>query len=611
MAAINQFAKEASVLEERPTVLLYFAGHGIQRDGRNHLLPVNFSTDDLEQIDSKSVELDQITAALSRASASIQIVVLDACRNDPFQSLERSARPVEQGLVKVAEGRGQLIAFSTAPGKTASDGETGTSPYASALAESVLMPGLSIRQTFDRVRVKVKERTKGQQEPWETSSLYQEFTFVPPIQNTVISEVEGLLWDNVALLDSAEAYQRYVDRFPNGMFAKIARQKIENINRDFSFRRSSETFPIVQSVDGKLDFCLSRSEKSNLPPARWQLDAFQDFDGELVFANLAIPLKNMMCPKGGNDGLRMTAVAPKPDECNTLMSIDSGEAGGLAVEFTCTSETERDSRVTSEYSIDKAGGLSVSDFVSALVLAAGQHSFYDYEFFENEGMLDGTEIRVTGLVRVHTSTQEEHLGVELEPIDPAVLGLSWKYQATLETLRKGKEASGAKYVSLYDFGVEAYAAVSEPSGNDIETGPNDEPVRIWETMDLTVADDGDISSIWNHNNSTMGLVRKGKERAILYLEPRDGLFGLGIEAGSPLFEGIATDDSTYHGWSYTYSANCGSLNYETWGKVSPDNKRIVIQGTAPKLDDECREIGKRKVSMTFDFLRRFQSASAN
>lgn len=186
---------------DRPTVVIYFAGHGIQRDGRNYLLPVDFEADDLGDIATRSVELEKVITQLKQAHAGVQMVILDSCRNDPFERTERAAVPIEPGFAKVDDATGTLIAFSTAPGKTASDGETGTSPYASAFAETILLPGLPVQTTFERIRTKVRERTRSGQEPWENSALYGEFKFVPDAAPNEIGEVEALLWDNVALLD--------------------------------------------------------------------------------------------------------------------------------------------------------------------------------------------------------------------------------------------------------------------------------------------------------------------------------------------------------------------------------------------------------------------------
>ncbi|MGE3989912.1 caspase family protein [Pseudorhodoplanes sp.] len=154
--------------------LLFYAGHGMQIDGRNFLVPVDARLETHNDVVFGTVDLDRVMSGLSDP-ARASIVVLDACRDNPlarsFAARTRSSA-VGTGLAAYSTvGTGTLIAYSTAPGKVASDGPRGNSPFAEALAKHLRTPGLEVRQMLTRVRNDVAEATKEQQVPWDNSSL--------------------------------------------------------------------------------------------------------------------------------------------------------------------------------------------------------------------------------------------------------------------------------------------------------------------------------------------------------------------------------------------------------------------------------------------------------
>ena len=154
--------------------LLFYAGHGMQIDGRNYLVPVDANLETPNDVTFGTVELDRILSGLNDTSRA-NIVVLDACRDNPmarnFATRTRSAA-VGAGLAPyTALGTGTLIAFSTAPGKVAADGMRGNSPFAEALAKHLRTPGLEVRQILTRVRNEVAAATDEKQVPWDNSSL--------------------------------------------------------------------------------------------------------------------------------------------------------------------------------------------------------------------------------------------------------------------------------------------------------------------------------------------------------------------------------------------------------------------------------------------------------
>jgi hypothetical protein len=160
--------------------LLYYAGHGMQVDGRNYLVPIDAKLAGPSDLPFETLELDKVLAGLDD-EARANIVVLDACRDNPLArsfasklGATRSAA-VPAGLAGYATvGTGTLIAFATAPGQTALDGAGGNSPFTAAFVKHVRTPGIEVNQMLTRVRVEVASSTKNRQVPWANSSLLGE-----------------------------------------------------------------------------------------------------------------------------------------------------------------------------------------------------------------------------------------------------------------------------------------------------------------------------------------------------------------------------------------------------------------------------------------------------
>ena len=156
--------------------LFFYAGHGIQANGRNYLIPVDASLKTENDVEYNCVDAGRILARMEDAGTKTNIVILDACRDNPFER-SWSRKSTGQGLAFMDAPMGSLIAYSTAPGKTASDGYYRNSPYTSALIQYMKIPNVKIEDFFKMVRVSVREKTKGQQIPWESTSLEGDFYF--------------------------------------------------------------------------------------------------------------------------------------------------------------------------------------------------------------------------------------------------------------------------------------------------------------------------------------------------------------------------------------------------------------------------------------------------
>jgi uncharacterized caspase-like protein len=260
---LDQFTEAAY---ESDVALIYYAGHGLQVDGHNYLIPVDAQLEKAAQLQTRTIAVDKVLATLPPEPA-VGLVILDACRDNPLARTLASALPASRsstlgaGLAVVQTNSqssgsgGLLIAYATDPGAVAYDGKEVHSPYTSALARHLTTPGLEIQSALTRVRAEVSDATKGAQRPWHNASLAREVflggeaTANPP-QLTVgeappkppqlvvgtapaAAEVEWTveqkLWDEASKRNTIEHYELYLQQFPNGNFSKLASLNIDQL----------------------------------------------------------------------------------------------------------------------------------------------------------------------------------------------------------------------------------------------------------------------------------------------------------------------------------------------------------------------------------------------
>ncbi len=215
--------------------LFYFAGHGVQVKGRNYLIPVDADIAREDEVQYRSFDVNEVLDKMDSARTAINLVVLDACRNNPFA---RSFKTSQTGLAQMDAPTGTLIAFATAPGSVAQDGDGSNGLYTGALLKHIAAPGVAVEQMFKRVRVDVVNASKNQQVPWESSSLNRDFTFAsaaaakpavataaPNPAATVATELalDLAFWDAVKDSRSPADYRAYLEQYPSGRFAALAR----------------------------------------------------------------------------------------------------------------------------------------------------------------------------------------------------------------------------------------------------------------------------------------------------------------------------------------------------------------------------------------------------
>jgi TRAP-type mannitol/chloroaromatic compound transport system substrate-binding protein len=230
--AIKDFGNRLKAAQGAAIGLLYYAGHGVQVQGENYLIPVDAQIEDEGDVDIYAINANAILRTLEDARNGLNIVILDACRNNPFT---RSFRAATRGLATMSAPTGTLIAYSTSPGSVALDGNGVNSPYTAALATAIGDPGVPIEKVFKNVRDVVLAETQGKQTPWEASSLTgpdlylaggATTTITPPADDRAF---ELAFWDAIKDSDRPADFDDYLARFPNGTFAGLAKRQRDEL----------------------------------------------------------------------------------------------------------------------------------------------------------------------------------------------------------------------------------------------------------------------------------------------------------------------------------------------------------------------------------------------
>jgi hypothetical protein len=174
---VSRFAARVAAKGPDTVALMFYAGHGMQIDGENFLVPVDVDPRREADVPLQAVRLNDILNMLNSVPSKTRIILLDACRNNPFPGINKTAG---RGLAIVdakTGAAGTFVSYSTSPGAEAEDGNGADSPYTTALLKTAREPGLSIEEAFKRVRVSVNQATEGRQTPWDSSSLTTGFSF--------------------------------------------------------------------------------------------------------------------------------------------------------------------------------------------------------------------------------------------------------------------------------------------------------------------------------------------------------------------------------------------------------------------------------------------------
>ena len=260
--------------------LFFYAGHGLQVDGRNYLAPVDLRLETKQDLKRGAIELATVLEVMR---SETNLVILDACRNNPLAAelartlgLSRAA-VASRGLARVDSASGTLIAYATEPGAVAADGTGDHSPYTEAFLEHLETPGLSVQDLFTEVTASVLKRTGERQKPWTHSSLSKIVRLVPggesettaavpltaqasePASTRLTAEqlaAERVFWESVKDSGNPADIQAYLDRYPGGTYEVLARNRLQALQGAGASAAPKKT---VKSVEERLE--LSRADR--------------------------------------------------------------------------------------------------------------------------------------------------------------------------------------------------------------------------------------------------------------------------------------------------------------------------------------------------------------
>ena len=257
---LNTLATFGRAAEGADVALFFYAGHGLQVNGQNYLVPTDAKVEYEAELDIALIPVPLVMQQLGRGSR-VNIVILDACRDNPFaKDLSRtlgtrSSSALGRGLSRIQTASGTFIAFATQPDNVAQDGTGRNSPFTGAFLANMEKPGLSLSDLMIEVRNEVMRQTKGKQVPWDSSSLTGRFSFkiegtitvtpeaakpsvsqpnspAPPIQPTVDPKaLELAVWSAIQHSADPAAFEKFLMDFPNGVFASAARDRMASLRK--------------------------------------------------------------------------------------------------------------------------------------------------------------------------------------------------------------------------------------------------------------------------------------------------------------------------------------------------------------------------------------------
>ena len=232
--------------------LFYFAGHGVQVKGANYLVPVDADIRAEDEVAFDSIDAQSVLEKMETAKNRINLLILDACRDNPFAKGSRSG---SAGLATMSAPSGSLVAYSTAPGSVASDGTGNNGLYTQHLAAAIRVPDMPIEEVFKRVRASVRKDSANQQTPWENTALEGNFYFKksPPVVVTAVAPtptpqtiqvaptasvapnmmaVELAYWESIKTSNRPFELEAYIEQFPNGAFVGLAKARLREVARE-------------------------------------------------------------------------------------------------------------------------------------------------------------------------------------------------------------------------------------------------------------------------------------------------------------------------------------------------------------------------------------------
>ncbi|MET3907977.1 putative caspase-like protein [Bradyrhizobium sp. S3.3.6] len=305
---ISDFAGKVSASGADTVALVFYAGHGLQIDGENYLVPVDLDPKREADIPLQGVRLNDLLNTLGALPTRARIFMLDACRNNPFPALSGAGHGL--AIVDTKAGApGSFISYSTSPGAEAEDGSGADSPYTTAALTVAKQPNIPIEEVFKRIRISVAQSTDGRQIPWESSSLTTDFKFfgdssgqpAAPGANAMAlasttrsvadwrKDLQGkdakVAYDLVIADDTVEAYQAYVELYAQASYTPRLRTVLERRRQMLAWDRA-----VAINTRASFEAYLANWDNSDLAAtARRLLLRVQNRNYSLPVAAAAVP----------------------------------------------------------------------------------------------------------------------------------------------------------------------------------------------------------------------------------------------------------------------------------------------------------------------------------
>lgn len=383
--------------------LFYFAGHGLQVRGENYLVSVDSDIRNEDEVADDAINANVILEKMQTAGNRMNLIILDACRNNPFAVRTRNSA---SGLATMNAPSGSLVAYSTAPGSVASDGTGSNGLYTMHLARAIRQAGLPVEEVFKQVRAAVRRDSSNQQTPWENTALEGQFYFRPAVQPAAApapaapvaapapapapgpsaATVELAFWDSVKSSTNEGELQAYLSRYPNGVFADLARARIAALKSAAAERAAADRIAAERAAADRASAALAAQSarvdpnaadiafwegiKLSTRPAELQayLDRFPNglFAG-LVRARLAEIQSLASAPRPAP--VAMAAPSPQPGSgTGAVAPAPAGPAAAGTGRLTIKDQLTGKSEVMDVYPLSTDGGVitfSTGDMVAA------------------------------------------------------------------------------------------------------------------------------------------------------------------------------------------------------------------------------------------------------
>jgi len=273
---VQRFSRQSAAAD---IAFVFYAGHGVEVGGRNYLVPVDAHLKTDMDVVFEAISLDIVMQAVEPAK-SLRIIVLDACRDNPFVNrmtiTSSGTRGIGHGLARVDPPGDTLVAYAAKAGSTALDGTGANSPFTTALLKHLPTPGLEIGFMFRRVRDTVMELTNRQQEPFVYGSVGAREIYLKPLPGAAPSQpsatsaapaapdsrLELSYWESVRGSTSTPTVQSYLDRYPNGSFASLARARIQELEQSRHAKLQTPASPGVPNAGSSRTFFVATGSES-------------------------------------------------------------------------------------------------------------------------------------------------------------------------------------------------------------------------------------------------------------------------------------------------------------------------------------------------------------